>query len=175
MRALVVYESMFGNTHVVADRIAEGLRESMEVEVVSVHEATPAKVAAADLVVVGGPTHVHGMTTERSRTSAVDIAAKPESGLTMDPDAAGEGLRDWFKRQHAEMGTLAAAFDTRIDVSPVLSGRASRGIAHRLEQRGFALVVPPESFLVDKQSHLVDGEADRAERWGRSLHVLAHA
>jgi flavodoxin len=28
MRALIIYESMFGNTHAVADAIAEGLRTS---------------------------------------------------------------------------------------------------------------------------------------------------
>ena len=62
MHTLVVYESMFGNTHKIADGIAAGLRPTGEVRVVPVHEATDELVAWADLVVVGGPTHIHGMT-----------------------------------------------------------------------------------------------------------------
>ncbi|HEX9259388.1 MAG TPA: flavodoxin domain-containing protein [Acidimicrobiales bacterium] len=175
MKALVVYESMFGNTHLVADRIAAGMRPRMEVEVVSVHDATAERVAAVDLVVVGAPTHAHGLPSSQSRKGAVEMAAKPDSGLTLDPGHAGEGLRDWFHDLHPGRGLLAAAFDTRIDVSPLLSGRASKAIARRLEQHGFALVTDPESFLVDKQSHLLEGEADRAERWGASLYVGVHA
>ena len=34
MHALVVYEPMYGNTHVVAGHIADGLRETYEVTVV---------------------------------------------------------------------------------------------------------------------------------------------
>lgn len=55
MRALVVYESMFGNTHLVASNIADGLRAGYEVTVVPVAEATPELVAAADLLVAGAP------------------------------------------------------------------------------------------------------------------------
>jgi menaquinone-dependent protoporphyrinogen IX oxidase len=46
MRALVVYESMYGNTHVVASNIADGLRTTHEVTLVPVSEATPEIVAA---------------------------------------------------------------------------------------------------------------------------------
>ncbi len=63
----------------------------------------------------------------------------------------------------------SAAFDTRIDASPILTGRASRGIAHRLTRVGYDLVADPESFLVDKQSHLLPGEAERATQWATQL------
>jgi len=55
MRALVVYESMYGNTRVVAGEIADGLRVGYEVTVVPVAEATAELVAGADLLVAGGP------------------------------------------------------------------------------------------------------------------------
>ena len=61
MRAVVVYESMYGNTHLVADAIGAGLSTAFDVRVVPVSEARPVVLADADLVVVGGPTHVHGM------------------------------------------------------------------------------------------------------------------
>jgi hypothetical protein len=60
MRALVVYESMYGNTHAIACAIAAGLRATHEVTLVPVSAATPELPAEADLLIVGGPTHMHG-------------------------------------------------------------------------------------------------------------------
>ena len=97
MRALVVYESMYGNTHVVASNVADGLRATHEVTLVPVAEATADLVAGADLLVVGGPTHMHGLSSPATRRMAAQAAAKPASGLTLDPDACGPGLRDWLK------------------------------------------------------------------------------
>jgi len=171
MRALVVYESVYGNTHLVADEIAAGLRDAFDVTVVPVEGATAELVADADLLVVGGPTHVHGMSSARSRDAAVE-AAKKDENLVLDPDAEGLGLRDWFDAMPGVDGTPAAAFDTRLDASPLLTGRASRGIARRLHKHGFRTIVEPESFLVDKQTHLLPGEAERARAWGDAI---AHA
>jgi len=81
MRALVVYESMYGNTHRVAIDIAAGLRATHEVTLVPVTRATRELVAAADLIVAGGPTHLHGMSTASSRRMAAQAARKQDSGL----------------------------------------------------------------------------------------------
>ncbi len=91
MRALIVYESMYGNTHVVANHIAEGLRPQFDVDVVPVEEATPERIAGADLLVVGGPTHVHSMSSEKSRKAAKDSLSKPgpASGWTPMPKPRG--------------------------------------------------------------------------------------
>ena len=59
MRAVVVYESMFGNTQVVADYVAAGLRATMEATAVPVDGATPEVLGGVDLLVAGGPTHIH--------------------------------------------------------------------------------------------------------------------
>ena len=170
MRVLVVYESMFGNTHAVAQHIAEGIDAAATGEVVSVHDATPQSVAAADLVVVGGPTHVHGMSSQRSRAGAEDMAEKDDD-LELDPDAYGDGLRDWFERLDDGIGSnrLAAAFDTRVHGSALLTGHASKGISKRLRSHGFELVADGESFFVDKSNHLEVGEAERATAWGRTI------
>ena len=135
MKALVVYESMYGNTHVVADRIAEGLRTRIETDVVPVGEATTDVVAGADLVVVGGPTHAHGMTSSMSRTSAVE-AAGSDDDLDLDADAEGPGLRDWFHELARQQGRdrFGAAFDTRVQGPAAFTGRASKGIAKRIRQ-----------------------------------------
>lgn len=168
MKALIVYESMYGNTHLVADAIADGLRPVAEVEVVPVEVATRARVADADLLVVGGPTHVHGLSRASTRKAAVEAAEKPGRELDVDPDAEGPGLRDWFETL-VDLTGPAAAFDTRADASPVLTGRASKGIARRLRHAGATVVVPPESFLVTKADELVPDELDHARAWGARL------
>jgi flavodoxin-like protein len=179
MRALVVYESMYGNTHAVAINIAAGLSATHEVTLVPVTRVTPELVAAANLLVVGGPTHMHGMSSAASRRSAAQTARKPGSGLTMDPDADGPGVRGWLAGIGAGQG-LAAAFDTRLSGIPALTGRAGRGISALLKHRGYRLLTAPESFLVSKQNTLLDGEAARARSWGAMIgeearSALAHA
>jgi menaquinone-dependent protoporphyrinogen IX oxidase len=172
MRALVIYESMYGNTHVVAGNIADGLRGTYEVMVVPVASATADLVAGADLLVVGGPTHMHGLSTASSRQAARKAAAKPESELTLDPYAGGMALRDWLSdlaRGHAQ----AAAFDTRLAGAPMLTGRASRGISRLLKRDGYCLIAPPESFVVTKVNTLAAGEASRSRRWGEALAAVA--
>jgi hypothetical protein len=84
MSAIVVYESIYGNTREVAEAIASGIGDA---RVVSVHEA-PSQVTKPDLLVVGGPTHVHGLTSQRSRTAAaqnahcnVELGAADRPGL----------------------------------------------------------------------------------------------
>ncbi len=175
MRALVVYESMFGNTHVIAERIAEGLREAGEARVLPVGRADAAALAGVDLVVVGGPTHVHGVSTERSREAARGQAAAPDSGVDLDADAEGPGLRDWFDGVTLPAGVRGAAFDTRVHGPAILTGRASRGIAQRLTRAGARVEAPPESFMVSRENHLDEGEEDRARGWGRVLAGLGAA
>jgi hypothetical protein len=176
VRALIVYESMFGNTHAVAEHIAAGIGTDVETTVVTVHQATPERIAAADLVIVGGPTHIHGMSSERSRAGAVDMAEKDDD-LDLDPDAAGSGLRDWFGELADDAGTgrRAAAFDTRVHASALLTGQASSGIAKRLRAHRFDLLAGHESFFVDKSNRLEPGEAERATAWGRTLAQTALA
>jgi hypothetical protein len=171
MRALVVYESMYGNTHAVADAIARGLQSvpGVTAEVVSVRDVDPARAATADLLVVGGPTHVHGLSSATSRKAAVEATEKPGSDLHLEPGAAETGVRDWLESVGPATGQQAAAFDTRVDVAVVISGRASKLIGRRLRKHGYDLIADPESFLVDKQTHLLYGELDRAEEWGRTL------
>jgi hypothetical protein len=174
MRAVVVYESMYGNTHLVADAVAEGLAPLGEVAVVPVEGATADVLASVDLVVVGGPTHIHGMSTAMSRKGAVADAAKPERDLQLDADAEGPGLRDWFDTVDA-LPSKAAAFDTRLPGRPAVTGRASKGIAKRLHRHGSALVAEPTSFLVTKDNHLPDEERDHARAWGAELAALVGA
>lgn len=168
MRALVVYESMFGNTHLIADLIGQGLASVFDVQVVPVGEAATARLSGADLLVVGGPTHVHGLSNARSRASARE-AAEEDDTIDLDAAAGGPGLRQWLDDLEGGQDRAAAAFDTRIDAPALLTGRAAKGIARRLEHHGFTLIADPESFLVDSDSHLLEGQDDRARHWGAQL------
>lgn len=165
MRAVITFESIYGNTRAVAEAVAEGLRPLGDVSVVSHDEADPAAVAGADLLVVGAPTHMHGLPTSLSRKMAAQ--ASEEEGVPLDPSAtAGPGIRGWLSEQSGDRHS-AAAFDTRADCSPTLTGSAARGIAKRLRRRGFDIVPEPESFFVeDAEGPLADGELERARAWG---------
>jgi flavodoxin len=94
MRALVVYESMFGNTREIANRVAAGLDPAFDVTVAHVSELTPEMADMAELLIVGGPTHVHGMTSARTRDAAKKMAEKEGSGFELEPGAVGSGLRE---------------------------------------------------------------------------------
>jgi hypothetical protein len=168
-QALIVHESMYGNTRLVAESIAEGLTAAFEVEVVPVHEAEPSRAGAVDLLVVGGPTHMHGMASKMSRKAAVQAAeddgTEVEAGATQGPS-----LREWLAALDKVNDGAAATFDTRIDKPPALTGVAARGIGKRLKRRGYTLIADPESFFVeDSEGPLAPGELERALEWGRQL------
>ncbi|MGO9910528.1 MAG: flavodoxin family protein [Acidimicrobiales bacterium] len=172
MRALVVYESMFGNTRAIADAIGKGLGQGLEsvdnVVVVPVVEAGRERLGDADLLVVGGPTHFHGMSRTRTRKWATAAAQKPKNDLVLDRDAEGPGVRDWL-RSLGHGNTKFAAFDTRFKGPAVLRGRASRPISRKLRRQGFEVVAKPESFFVTLQNHLEPDEEARALEWGQRL------
>lgn len=174
LKALVVYESMYGNTHAVAEGIARGLTNAADVTVVPVGQVSNQLVREADLLVVGGPTHVHSMSRASTRKAAVEAAHEADSVLAVEDGAEGQGLREWIAGVQ-ELNVRAVAFDTRVQGPAVLMGRASRAIERSLRKRGANMVAEGESFLVSKDNRLVAGELERAERWGAQLAVDAVA
>ncbi len=175
MKVTIVYESMFGNTHEVAQAIGDGVREAhpdADVQCVPVGEAS-AEVGSTDLLMVGGPTHIRGMTTGLSRKMGISgeekAEAKGEPTHELEPDAEGPGLREWFDDlQKIGDGKKAAAFDTRLDSR--MAGGAAHGIARRLRRHGYELLSGPEGFVVeDAYGPLRAGEIERAKQWGAQL------
>jgi flavodoxin len=169
MKAVVVYESMFGNTHLVAEAIGSGFGQAIaaEIVVVPVGDADQELLGSADVIVVGEPTHAHGMSRTTTRAAAVDQARQSDGEFSADPDAEGPGFRDWFE----SLGTVQAraAFDTRFKAPAALTGRASKRIARELVHHGCTLIADPESFLVTKDNHLEADEQQRAREWGARL------
>jgi hypothetical protein len=163
MRALVVYESMYGNTARIARGIGDGLAGAgVEVSVVAVDDA--GTEVDVDLLVVGGPTHAHGMSSSSTR-----LTAQSDEENAFDDPTVGAGLRGWFHEIPAGDGRHAAAFDTRLQHAVLLTGSAAKGIAKRLSHHGFLVEHSPESFFVTKDNTLVDGEVERAEAWGATV------
>lgn len=169
MSIAVVYESMFGNTREIALAIAEGLAPFGTVSTANVNDSRAQEAAeSANLLVLGGPTHVHGMSRPSSRQEALTWSSDPHKELALEPLAPGTGVREWL-RDAGLIPPLSAAFDTRVDIAHLLSGAASGHIQHALVKRGSRKVIAPESFLVTKDNILGEGELARARNWGTSV------
>lgn len=161
MRALVVYESMFGNTEAVARAVAGGIQESMAVDIVEVGAAPDAVPEDVSLLVVGGPTHAFGMSRPATR---IDAARQALTIISLE-----RGIREWLKGLPARTSaTQATAFDTR--VTSRVTGSAARVASRRLGRLDYPLVAAPEGFRVTGvRGPLIDGELDRARVWGMAL------
>jgi hypothetical protein len=165
MRALVVFESLFGNTATIGESVAASLRAlGLESEARPVTGVDPASTAEVDLLIVGGPTHAHGMSREATRKAGATDKKNEYREPTIEP-----GLRGWFDEIPAGGGRAAAAFDTRFDKPMWITGSAAKGIAKRLLARGFRLATDPESFFVTSENQLEAGQTVRAEAWAAQL------
>ena len=160
LRALVVYDSAYGNTERIAHAIAEGLGGTPIAQAIRVTDVAPSHLAGLTLLVVGSP-------TQRFR-------ALPAVTAWLDALPRGQ-LK----------GVHVAAFDTRMTEKAVtevrvlsffvrIFGYAADPIADRLQKKGGSLIVPPAGFYVaDTEGPLLDGELERAVDWGRQLAAAA--
>lgn len=78
MKALVVYDSTYGNT----EKIAQAIGEAIGGQVVRVDNVGPADLSGFDLVIVGSPTHggfptegIHGLLKTPFALDGVNVAA----------------------------------------------------------------------------------------------------
>jgi hypothetical protein len=102
VRAVVVHESLFGNTARIAEAIAGGIagaRPDAEVECLSLANAA-GDVGRPDLVVAGGPTHFLGITSKQARAMQDryrrSAAQREPTGPDQGRPAPGPGLREWL-------------------------------------------------------------------------------
>ncbi|MDT3445468.1 MULTISPECIES: flavodoxin family protein [unclassified Pseudofrankia] len=170
MRALVVFESMFGNTKEIAEAVAASLGERMDAELVEVGAAPTTLTSDVDLLVVGGPTHVLGMSRPNSRQDAARQLAADAEGPAVENGviSPGIGIREWLAS--VELGRPApavAVFDTRAR-SP-LAGSAAAKAARLLRRRGANVVGRRSFYVTGTRGPLRDGEPDQARRWAADL------
>lgn len=169
VKALVIYESMFGDNKQVALAIAAGLVEGgVSAEAVEVGVAPTSVPADMDLVVVGSPNHATAMPRENTRRSAAEQADEPLV-------SQGIGVREWLHAAQLPAAIRTAAYDTR-GTHPkaiVMMDHASSSIEKGLKKLEGTRLVPSEHFLVaDMKGPLAPGEVERAHAWGVAL---AHA
>lgn len=163
MKAVVVYESMWGNTARVARAVAKGLGD---VPLLDVASTSVTDLQAMDLIVIGGPTHAFSMSRVASRDDAHRQGARE--------GAADRGIRDLLWELPAPMSALVATFDTRVTTVRRLPGSAAKAAANDLRRHHAAQVLDVQSFYVEGvQGPLVPGELARASAWGAELAVRA--
>ncbi len=155
MKAIVIYDSQFGNTEKIAQAIRDALSDTAETRLMRASSVAPRDLMAADLLVVGSPTQ---------RFHAIEPV-------------------DRFLKGASLHGIHAAAFDTRFDMNDVDSrtlrlavkvagdsAYAAPRIAAVLEKAGATMVATPEGFIVtDTEGPLREGELERAAEWARGL------
>ena len=160
MKAVVVYESLWGNTAAIARAIAEGLGEGARA--LSTAEAVGAALAEAELIVAGAPILGFRLPTEAMRQSVLTS----ERNAPTPPDLSHPSMRTWLDALPHGRGR-SAAFETRIWWSP---GGATVPIADKLERAGYPRLTKARRFVVKgKYGPLRDGELERARRWGAEL------
>jgi len=160
MKAQVVYESMFGNTMMVAEAVADGVARQGHVEVIEVGKAG-APPQDLDLLVLGGPTHAFGLSRPSTRQ---DANRQASAGVI----SGRIGLREWIATlAGAGLCVPVATFDTKVIRPKWLPGSAARSAAKQLRRLHIPILVLPESFYVEGTlGPLVEGELTRARHWG---------
>ena len=156
MKALVIYDSQFGNTKKIAQTIAEGYSSEGEVDARHIGDVQPDELRGLSVLILGSP-------TQRFRPT--------------------EGTNDFIKAIERDVlsNTKVAAFDTRlteeeIEKTGILAffvrvfDYAAKPIGDRLVKKGGELILPPEGFYVGGiEGPLLEGELDRARSWGEEI------
>lgn len=152
---LLIYDSLFGNTAIIAHHLAEAARaRGKDVLEVKVDETEDQLIKKADILVVGSPTQSFN-------------ASKP--------------MLEFLDRLESESirNKPTLVFDTRIDLNKIDSkflrwlvnrgGFATAPISKKLKKKG-AKILGAEGFIVtDREGPLREGELERASAWITSL------
>ena len=155
MEALLIYDSVYGNTERVAQAIGNVLSAQTKVRVLRVSDFKPADLANLNLLIIGSP-------TQQFRASPA--IKKFISGI----------------RKGELNGVQVTAFDTRLGMDDMPSrilppfvkifGYAAKPITNALVSKGGKLIASPEGFFVKgMEGPLKDGELERAECWAGQI------
>ncbi|HET7310706.1 MAG TPA: flavodoxin domain-containing protein [Mycobacteriales bacterium] len=175
MLVVIGYESMYGNTHRIADAVAAGFTVDDQVTVMPI-AGVDLTAVEPDVLIVGVPTHAHGLPGPNSRRAAIDAVTRGKDQHALDGSAAVDGgAREWLAQLPTHLTTQVAVFDTRFRPPAWLVGRPSRRVGHVLTRHGARLLASPESFFVDKHEQLLPDELERARAWGTRLRERASA
>jgi flavodoxin I len=144
MKALIIYDSLYGSTEKIARAMGEAL--GGDAKAVKVTEVKPQDIAASNMLIIGSPTQ-GGRTTAAMKTFL--------DGLTSESLA----------------GKRVAAFDTRMKSFFVkMFGWAANRIEASFKEINANATAQPQGFFVKgAKGPLVEGELERAAAWARSI------
>ena len=144
MKALIVYDSVYGNTERIAQAMAEAIAPSGEGKALRAGQANLSELESLDLLIVGSPTH----------------GGRPTAAV-----------QDFLNKVPKLQDINVAAFDTRITTKFVkVFGYAAGRIANNLKKKGGILIASPEGFFVTGgQGPLKEGELERAAAWAKGI------
>ncbi|MBN1619059.1 flavodoxin domain-containing protein [Candidatus Dojkabacteria bacterium] len=160
MKALVIYDSYFGNTEQISKKIHETIsqKKNWECDIAKISSTSSSLLenTSLDLLIVGSPTR----------------AFSPSDNTKHFLKHLRKGQLDHIK---------IAAFDTRADLEQVNSkilnfmvgilGYAAKPINNKLVKAGAQSIIAPEGFTVKaSEGPLSNGELERAEKW--TLQIL---
>ena len=155
MKALVVYDSAFGNT----EKVAQAMAEALGCDARRVTEVQPAQLTGLDALIVGSPTQKFQ-------------PLKPVKDFLKDiPSGKLDGVK-------------VAAFDTRIALEDAnsailnffvkLFGYAAEPMGKWLTKQGGELAMSPAGFYVaGTEGPLKEGELERAAAWAQQIQSRA--
>jgi flavodoxin len=150
MKALLVYDSIFGNTEKVAKALSSGMREDgIEVDCIRANTVEIGTISNYDVIVVGGPTHKAGL-SETMKTFTTQL------------------------KKADVKNKLAFAFDTKYNKR--FAGSAANRIEQRMKQYGMKVVMSHVSAIVlGREGPLEDGTEEKFKQIGAGLARLAVA
>lgn len=143
MKSLVIYYSQFGNTQVIAERIARHLGEDSKA--ISIDNFDMSYLTGVKLLIVGSP--IRGwMPAEKIQTFLNSLKSGELKGVK------------------------AASFDTRVKL--FIHGDAALKISKKLEEAGAEIVIKSQAFYVKGQSGpLFPGEIEKAKAWADMIKI----
>ena len=154
MKALIVYDSFYGNTEKIAKAVAGAITPSDGVKVLRVGEANPSELESINLLIVGSPTRVGRPTpTIKEFLSKIPANALRNIGVT-------------------SFDTRISAKDKGVGIRILLGvlGYAAGRITNNLKGKGGYLAALPEGFIVEgKEGPLKQGELERAADWAKGI------
>lgn len=163
MSILIVTESYFGNTSMIAHAMAEGIAEALgtgHATITAASEADATLPAGVRTLIVAAPTHDFSLPSTRTREQARAKGA---------PNSAVRGVREWIETLQPVAGFPAVTIDTSTKAR-FTPGTASKAAYKALRTQGFTDATRGPSFYVaGVEGPLLGDELQRARNWGKDL------
>lgn len=155
MKALIIYDSLYGNTERIAKAVKDAFDSGHETTLLPVKDVDAGHLAGLDLLIAGSPTQGFRPTKLLQKF----FSEIPRGGLKNVNIAAFDTRIAWQEIHLRVLKIMMRQF-----------GYAANPIAKALVKKGGKLIIPPEGFFVkETEGPLKEGEEERAKEWGRKV------